>query len=263
MQAGKRCVRCNEINDPGRSYCVRCGKYLTARAQEQPKLRTVWECDPSDRAPDPVMAHGRAGGGPVRTAAGHAAPVNYVVVCPECGTRSPVTDGVIPLACGQCGYFFQAGVDLPVPDAAPVPDQNAALVPDPGVKRTADVKDTQKDSAPCVPPGGAAFGARRNPMARTSRDTSSLRLILISQPGVLPEPVGEQGGILGENGTLFRRIRSGQQISIWHSPAGWYARTLKGAPYYNGVPQSVGNQVRLEDGGVFLLEREQIRVEIT
>lgn len=248
MQAGKRCVRCKEMNDPDRVYCIRCGKYLTARAAGQPGRQTVWEqglqADPS-REPDrrDTGADQNAG------ASGKGAPATkYVIVCPECGTKTPVRDGIVPLACGPCGYFFQAGLDPVVPetDAGPVPDR----------KRTADGKDTCP-AAPSVPAAG------RNPMPRAARVPSSLRLILTSHPEVLPETVGAHGGVLGAGGTILRQVRTGQQLDIHQSSGIWYARVLKGEPCYNGDTKNAGCQFRLEDGGMLIMDQEQIRVELT
>lgn len=224
MQAGKRCVHCSEINEPGRSYCVRCGKYLTGRAKEQPAASTVWETE-AFGAPDPFEAPAALqedGSGPS---------LGTSVVCPECGEETLITDGILPPACIRCGYPFQAGL-------------------------------SGTGTAPAAPPASAVPPPKKSPMARAPRDTSSMRLFLLSRPGAMPETVGEQGGILGENGTVFGRLLTGQQISLWHTPSGWYAMTVKGQPLYNGVPQNAGRQIRLFDGDLIIMDREQIRVEI-
>ena len=95
-------------------------------------------------------------------------------------------------------------------------------------------------------------------MAKKSANT----VLRLSRPEVMPETVGEQGGILGENGTVLKQLRTGQQISLRHTPAGWYAMTIKGHPLYNGVPQNAGRQLRLSDGDMIIMDKEQIRVEI-
>ena len=72
----------------------------------------------------------------------------------------------------------------------------------------------------------------------------------------------ESGEIVGTNGTILKSIKTSQQISIWHSPAGWYARTLAGSPLYNGVPVNAGMQIKLNDGDILTVEKDQVRVEI-
>ena len=209
MQAGKRCVHCNEVNASGWSYCIRCGKYLTEKANEQPKITTVWETKDDD-----VLAADK-----------DKFPSGDVIICPECGEKAPVTDGILLLACTWCGHLFQAGLD-------------------------------QAASRSSVQP------VKKSPLARAVRDTSSMRLFLLSRPEVMPETVGEQGGILGENGTVLKQLRTGQQISLRHTPAGWYAMTIKGHLLYNGVPQNAGRQLRLSDGDMIIMDKEQIQVEI-
>lgn len=71
-----------------------------------------------------------------------------------------------------------------------------------------------------------------------------------------------QGGIIGDNGTVMRWIRTSQQMSFRHTPAGWYIQVLAGQPLYNGVPVNTGAQIRLSDGDMLTIEKEQIRVEI-
>jgi hypothetical protein len=79
---------------------------------------------------------------------------------------------------------------------------------------------------------------------------------------MVPESIKESGDIIGANGTVLKYIKTQQQVSVWHSPTGWYARTLQGQPLYNGVPVNVGMQIKLSDGDILTIEREQIRIEI-
>ena len=89
-----------------------------------------------------------------------------------------------------------------------------------------------------------------------------MRLINISQNGVIPERVSEHGEIIGVNGTVLRSINTKIQISIWHSATGWYVRVMAGSPLYNGVPLNIGMQIKLNDGDMLTIDREQVRVEI-
>ena len=127
------------------------------------------------------------------------------VICPQCRSVSAAVDGVLPLACDQCGYFFQAGID----DIARAPS-----------------------SDPQIP------DVKKNPIINVGRDTSYMRFIAVS------------------------RIRTSQQMSFRHTPAGWYIQALAGQPLYNGVPVNTGAQIRLSDGDMLTIEKEQIRVEI-
>ena len=102
----------------------------------------------------------------------------------------------------------------------------------------------------------------KSPLARAVKDCSSMRLINISQNGAIPEQISEQGAIIGFNGTVLRSIKTKIQISIWHSATGWYARAMAGSPLYNGVPLNTGMQIKLNDGDMLTIDREQVRVEI-
>ena len=247
MQAAKRCVRCNTINDPSQIYCINCGKYLAMRSNEDART-TIWDMDPNVQ--DRIVHANR-----ITQNNNTNAKQKYIVICPQCGKPSDVVNGAIPLSCNQCGYFYQAGIDKPVLQSSQSNIGPGADVSKPVDKMTSSPADPPKknsqDSSSCI-----------GPLARATKDTSSMRLIIISQNGAVPENVDEKGGIVGENGTILKRIRTKQQISIWHSPTGWYARTLTGTPLYNGVPMNTGMQIKLSDGDMISVEREHIRVEI-
>lgn len=226
MRGSKKCVRCSAENDPGRVYCINCGKFLSSRAVSAGERTTVWDMGGSRGAQ--TAGEPEDGG-------------KYVLICPQCRQAEEVLDGTIPFACGQCGYLFQAGIDQPV------------------LESSARIRtDTGKLDTPPV----NSSAARKNPLAGGRRDMSELILIPMSQTGVMPEQISEKGALIGEGGTVLRKIQTKQQLSIWHSPGGWYARALQGQPLYNGVPVNTGAQVRLSDGDMLTIEREQIRVEI-
>lgn len=218
MRGGKRCARCSAENDPGRVYCVQCGKFLPSRADSGGERTTVW-----------TIPRQRQGASENNS--------RYVVICPQCGQAEEVLDGKLPFACGQCGYFFQMGIDRPVLEGSVPPGAG------PG----------KQDSPP---------GAVKNPLAGRSADTSELTLIPVSRTWAMPERVGERGALIGADGTVLKGMAADQQLSIWHTPAGWYARALRGQPLYNGVPVNTGAQIRLGDGDLLTIGREHIRVEI-
>lgn len=251
MQAIKRCGRCNTENAPDQIYCTKCGKFLSARVADTSKNITIWNMD-DDTFKDDVKRSSL-----VQRDRSSDASQRYVVICPQCNSASEVIKGMMPLACKQCGYFFQAGIDRAVPESS----LN---------RRVSDLDHIQKTTPqPPAPlatvtdnkPQQASPG-KKNPLASTRKDTSSMRLIVITQKGMVPEDVNEKGDVVGVNGTILKMINTQQQISIWHSPAGWYARTLSGQPLFNGVPVNVGMQIKLNDGDILTIEREQVRVEI-
>lgn len=237
MQTRKKCVRCNTLNDADQMYCTNCGKYLLGKTARREQTVTVWGMDDSpaiDRSADT---------GPKHTP---AAADRYVAVCPACGTENETQKDLLPLACAACGYFFQAGIDRPV-------------------KASADAAQNKpKPAAQNTPSGRQNAAADRNdgPLPRTRKDTSTMRLIAISSQSVLPETMREAGNIIGKNGTAFRSLQTDQQLSIWHTPAGWYARATMGEPLFNGIPMTQGVQVRLSSGDLLILDQEQFMTEI-
>ena len=50
---------------------------------------------------------------------------------------------------------------------------------------------------------------------------------------------------------------------VWHTPAGWYLRPLKGSTVYNGEELNTGVSVRISDGDYILAGDCNLRVEIT
>ncbi len=185
MQAAKKCVRCNTLNEPGKMYCVKCGKYLSNKQIDTFRTPTIWE---------------------------------------------------------QCNYFSQVGLDKVGVGAV---DKHSTQ-PNTVVNSSND--DTGRNN--------------KNPLAKAKIDTSKMRLIPIGMDGFKAETVNENGEILGNGGTIFKQIKTSHQISILHSPTGWYSRTLKGQPLYNGVPQNIGVQIKLADGDLIMMDNIKIRVEI-
>lgn len=244
MQAVKRCGQCNAQNDSGQIYCAKCGKFLSARAAGIPKSITVWDMEVMNQKKDKPVAQKAKDFEPVQ---------KYLVICPQCNNTSAAVNGMLPLACDKCGYFFQAGIDNVVPK---VPQNRQR--PDAEEKdRQPDVQTVSDDySTPAV------LSGRRNPLASAKKDTSSMRFIVISQKEAVPEEADEKGGIIGNNGTILKWIKTSQQMSFRHAPTGWYVQILAGQPLYNGVPVNAGRQMRLYDGDILTIEKEQIRVEI-
>lgn len=246
MQAARKCVRCNTLNEAGQLYCIKCGKYLSkeGKASRNP---TIWDIN-ADRD-DGILAQNS-----VASKKQSDDLPRYVVICPQCKSAIAADNGVVPLACDQCGYFFQAGIDRIVPNQ-------------PQVKCTSDFSNSGNDirkpaSITMDNKVPKSIPKKSGPLASARRDESTLRLIVISKNGIPPEKVKESGDIIGANGTVLKTIKSQQQISIWHSPAGWYIRSLAGAPLYNGVPVNAGMQIKLSDGDMITIDKEQVRIEI-
>ena len=245
MQAARKCVRCNTLNELGQLYCIKCGKYLS-RADNEGKSPTIWDInidkDDSTSVRKTVGLNKQSGDVP-----------RYVVICPQCNSIIPAENGTIPLACDQCGYFFQAGIDKIVPNCPQV-KQSSGFLND----RKADGQGTATD----IKRKQLSMNQKTGPLARVKKDESSLRLICITINGILPERVKESGDIIGADGTVLKALKTQQQISIWHSATGWYIRSLAGNPLFNGVPINAGMQIKLSDGDMLTVGREQVRVEI-
>jgi hypothetical protein len=185
----------------------------------------------------------------ILTSKANQAKVRQVVICPDCSAESNVSDGVLPLSCSVCGYFFQAGIDKII-----------------GVSDSDD-KKTKNNTADDVKPQEAVVqpvsqDINKGPLPSAKKDTSSLRLTAITSNHMLPETMKEAGNVIGKNGTTFRAFRSEQQISIWHTAAGWYARAIMGTALYNWVPMNQGIQVKLSAGDLLIVDQEQFMVEI-
>ena len=247
MQAVRRCVQCNAENGLEQIYCIKCGKFLP-KINKSKRNITVWDMGNDE---DIVVSNKTHNAIKIKS----DSPQRFVVVCPQCAQMTAVENSVIPLACDQCGYFFQAGIDKVVPE----PSQSVKVSDFPVIR---DSKTQDKTTLAKVTPKVASGASKKNPLGGSKGDSSSMRLIIISKSGVIPEKVKESGEIVGTNGTILISIKTSQQISIWHSPAGWYARTLAGSPLYNGVPVNAGMQIKLNDGDILTVEKDQVRVEI-
>lgn len=247
MQTARKCVRCNTLNEPGQLYCVKCGKFLS-KEDKTPRKITIWNMNinPNNQVVDNNIT--------VNDKKSDDLP-QYVVICPQCNSTVAVENGIVPLACDRCGYFFQAGIDKIVP-YKPQKKQKSDFSDDSG-------RNTKSLGSSAGNPVTKTVPKSTGPLARARRDESSLRLIVISKSGMTPENIKESGDIVGANGTVLRFIRTQQQISIWHSPTGWYARVLNGQPLHNGVPVNTQIQIKLSDGDILTVEKEQIRIEIT
>ena len=235
MQIRKKCELCNTLNNNNQIYCVNCGKYLRGKILQPDNKLTIWGVDASPVKTMPLDNRKQMAG-------------RNVVVCPECQTKSVVKDGVLPLSCVRCGYFFQAGIDRIINEA------------DISVCHTAkNSKAAGKTSAVVQT---RAAGSQVGPLKRAASDTSSMRLISLTSTSLLPEVMKEVGNIIGKNGTVFRNFISEAQISIWHTSSGWYARATMGTSLYNGVPMNQGVQIKLTAGDLLVMDQEQFMVEI-
>ena len=239
MQTIRKCEQCNTLNENQKIYCVNCGKYLRGKVSQKESKLTIWGIDATPSSDSRVV---------VQTQKTGQTGSEQVVVCPECLSKCPVKDGVLPLSCAGCGYFFQAGIDEIV---------NVADL----VKR-----DMKKDAhaAGKTPAGvqNTPVVSLDGPLKSVACDNTSLRITSLTSHTFLPEMMKEAGNIIGKNGTAFRGFVSNKQVSIWHTSSGWYARATIGTPLHNGVPMNQGVQKKLSAGDLLIMDQEQFMVEI-
>ena len=241
MQTRRKCEQCNTLNDDKQIYCVNCGKYLKGKIEKKDNKLTIWGIDDSPARNNNTSNEVQNGT--------RQRDVKKIVVCPECSTQFDVADGVLPLSCSACGYFFQAGVDKIICEADL---KNAKRVDKGSDSRVTNHTSVNTSTVP----------NKGGPLKRTVRDASSLRITSITSNTILPELMKEAGNIIGKNGTVFRGFVSNKQLSIWHTTTGWYARATIGAPLYNGIPMNQGVQVKLSAGDLLVIDKEQFMVEL-
>ena len=223
-------------------YCVHCGKYLRGKAEKQEPSMTIWGMNET-----PAVSTAQV----PSPAATPAADVSYVAVCPQCSHACPASRDCLPLSCSECGYFFQAGIDTVVPASSVSASKKPIVV------NGVDITKPKVKENPVPDIKVRNVG----PLKRMSIDKSMMRLNAITASR-MPEIMKPAGNILGKGGNLFKGLCSEQQISIWHTAAGWYARATLGTPLYNGVPMNQGIQVKLASGDLIVLDAEQFMVEI-
>lgn len=251
MQARKKCEQCNTANEPNQIYCVNCGKYLKGKAIRKEDKLTIWGIDDFSVKMNPNGSVGQNSNicGTLKTTT--TRDTKQMVVCPECSTETILLDGVLPLSCATCGYFFQAGIDKIVSSA----DR-------PGGYMNPDLKKDHKDISTDTKPHHVMDSIEKSPLQRVTKDSTTLRMTAVTSHHLLPETMKESGNIIGMNGTAFKGFQSKQQISIWHTAAGWYARATIGTPLYNGIPMNQGIQLKLSSGDLLVMDQEQFMLEI-
>lgn len=222
-------------------YCVNCGKYLKGKIVTIDNKLTIWGIDDSP-------ARDNTTSGPAQDSIRQKS-AKKIVICPECSTQFDVADGVLPLSCSLCGYFFQAGIDKIINESDLI---NADKV-DKGSASPVTNQTTVQTST---------TRSQGGPLKRATKDKTFLRIISITSGTILPELMKEAGNIIGKNGTVFRSFVSNKQISIWHTTTGWYARATIGTPLYNGVPMNQGVQVKLSAGDLLVVDKEQFMIEL-
>ncbi len=240
MQKKIKCEQCNTLNDENQIYCVNCGKYLKGKVTQKDNKVTIWGIDESpakdngtfDKAKKTIQRN-----------------TKKIVVCPECLTKTSADNGVLPLSCPVCGYFFQAGIDKLINESDLTNNKKIDKEPVPMTKDSSTVKTDTTD-------------IQSDPLKRAAKDNTSLRITSITSNTILPELMKKEGNIIGKNGTVFRSFVSNKQISIWHASTGWYARATIGTPLYNGVPMNQGIQVKLSEGDLLVIDRQQFMVEL-
>lgn len=236
MQTKRKCVHCNTLNDPGRIYCIQCGKYLKARTVSSAKPVTVWGFGNTDPWSPPAD-------NPQKSA---SADSSYYAVCPQCSEKCTAAGGHLPVMCPQCGYFFQAGIDQVVSEG----DLQ---------KQAEPVKTAPVEPQPVSAPQPMK---KSGPMPSSSYDTSKCRLIAFSAADLMPEMMKESGNIIGSGGTVFRKLKTDQRLFIWHSATGWYLRAEKGHIYLNGSELNLGVERKLADGNSLIIGNVEFRAEI-
>lgn len=241
MQSVKRCERCNTINDSNEVYCRNCSNFLSFHRAHPSESVNVWSIsfNPANAAVSGNKNHLQD---------------RYVVVCPECELISEAQDEILPLACSHCGYFFQSGADRVVSESSLKTFKSQTNQPS-DINRTSKSDEISKGES-------SSNEVKKNPLPKAKKDNSRMRLFFIDRRDLPPVNVGEKGDIIGKDGSILNMRNTSDQISLWHTNVGWYARILEGHPLYNGVPINQGIQIKLKDGDILMMEGSRIMVEI-
>lgn len=180
----------------------------------------------------------------------------YVVICPVCQYHAPTKNGVLPMSCSNCGYFFQVGLDLIVKDGAlqdSVSNQQSNTSSTPPIQTKQQVSN--RSSIP-------ASSSLKSPMPTVSKDNSQLRLFWLNRINEMPIQIPHKGVTLGSKGVLLKEIPGNTLFMIWHTPAGWYLRCINGTVLYNGAPINLNIDTRLLNNDSIIIDDEQFRVEV-
>ncbi|MCR4739475.1 MAG: zinc ribbon domain-containing protein [Lachnospiraceae bacterium] len=248
MQGTKKCAHCNHENPARQMYCLHCGKYLTGKT-EQKRKTTVWDLEGTVPA-------GGVSVPPIKD--------EDVVICPQCAQVTAVENGVLPLACSICGYFFDIMADKIIrrSEAVKSAERNRGVSddnkPSDDEKKDRNLSGSGNDTAQKT----KDMGYKRDILHPKENDTR-LRLIIRNRDGHRPEEVNPLGDIIGKDGTVLKDLNLKTKIKIFRAPTGWYAEVLAGEAMIEG--EAVNRQIerQLENGNIIAVEGHMIFTEIS
>lgn len=252
MPTRKKCRHCNTDNPDSALYCIACGKYLVSKKTNGIELQamsgygTSSSMSTTDNLDDTDSS--------LNTSC--TSNSNYVVICPVCQYQAPTKKDVLPMSCSNCGYFFQVGLDLIVKKDSMKEKKTGKLL-NANSTNPSQIKHQTIDS--CSTPASVH---RKSPMPTVNNDNSQLRLFWMNRINEMPIQIPQNGATLGSKGVLLKEIQGNTLFMIWHTPAGWYLRSINGIVLYNGAPLNLNIDTRLLNNDSIIIGNEQFRVEV-
>ena len=243
MAETKRCVQCSYDNPIDQIYCLKCGKFLKNNSDCVAQSPNIWNIQANELSGVTTNVNNKS----------NSISKDYkVVICPQCKRVEKTPDNVLPMTCSCCGYFFQIGVDKIV------------LFSELDKRKTMSTDiDGKEDVIKCITDTqGEDISVKKQKKVR-KEDTTSLRLIVRSDPTILPQNINPCGDIIGLNGTVLKQLIIESQIKINRTPTGWYIEVLEGDCIVGNVHMNKMVQRKLVHGDYIVIGKNQIFVEIT
>jgi len=237
----RECERRSYSNPSDQRYCLKCGKYLLGKQEEGANGSNIWAVRQSVVSPN--------GKRPLTPGGNNGSTMDCLVVeCPQCRQIEKTPNGVLPPACGSCGYMFQYGVDKAVYYSTLVNgSSNGKQQP----------KQPSGDGASNTP------GDRTSVSKTVQKEDSSLRIHVRSESSILPQKVDPVGDIIGKDATILTKLQMDAQLKIFRAPVGWYLEVLQGECNVDGTYLNKHMQRKLKNGNVIFVGKHKLFVEIT
>lgn len=255
MPTRKKCRHCNTDNSADVLYCVACGKYLASIKSNDAESLNMrgYGLQSTAVSPRDLIAFNS----PSHNDASNALlDKGFVVICPVCQHHIPTSKDVLPMSCSGCGYFFQVGLDKVVKEGD---IQDSAIVTS-KESSPLSIDLTDFDRVSLNTP--QKIGSHKSPMPTVNIDNSQLRLFWMNRINEMPIQIPHKGVTLGSEGVLLKNLPSDTLFMIWHTPAGWYLRSIRGIVLYNGTPINLNIDRRLLNNDSLIIGNEQFRVEV-
>ena len=235
----KRCVQCRYENPASQIYCLKCGKFLKKSNDNVVSRPTIWS----------TATKTMVDGIPPKAPSYNMPQIDdKVVICPQCKQVEKTTEDVLPMACSNCGYFFQMDVDKIIDS-----DKISS-----GLNRLGDNQNCLKNNGNVKVPSNSQ--AKKN--ARKHCETK-LRLIVRTGASILPQKINPQGDIIGKNGTVLKQLQTDSQIKINRAPTGWYIEVLEGGCIVQNEHMNKMVERKLKHGDYICIGKYMLFVEIT